>query len=158
MPGYKKTSLDLVNLPSWLTFLKKELELSAVGLTVTRLPAGKGYTFMHQHKEQEEVYMVIDGSGIIHIDGEDIPLTKGDFINVFPESKRALKANEDTDFVYICAGAIKSNKYSNNQSSGSLIDDGIPDFDNLPPWYKGNKKIAELNERLKNERKGIKKK
>ena len=103
MPGYKKTSLDLVNLPNWLTYLKKELKLSAVGLTVTRLPAGKGYTFMHQHKEQEEVYMVIDGSGIIHIDGEDIPLTKGDFINVFPESKRALKANEDTDLVYICA-------------------------------------------------------
>ena len=82
MAGYKKTSLDLVNLPNWLTYLKKELKLSAVGLTVTRLPAGKGYTFMHQHKEQEEVYMVIDGSGIIHIDGEDIPLSKGDFINV----------------------------------------------------------------------------
>jgi hypothetical protein len=33
-----------------------------------------------------------------------------------------------------------------------LIDDGIPDYDNVPPWYEGNKKIAEINKRLKHER------
>ena len=152
MPGYRKTSLDLENLPNWLTHLKKDIELSAIGITVIRLPAGKGYTFMHQHKEQEEVYMVLDGNGIIHIDGDDIPLVKGDFINVFPQSKRALKANEDTDLIYICVGAVKSDKYSDNKSTQTLIDDGIPDFDNLPPWYTGNNKIAELNKRLKKER------
>ena len=158
MPGYKKTNLDLESPPNWLTFLKDKIGLSALGLTVTRLPAGKGYTFMHQHKEQEEVYMVINGNGIIHIDGEDIPITKGDFINVYPQSKRALKADEDSDLIFICAGAIKSNKYSNKQSSRALIDDGIPDFDNLPPWYRGSEKIMELNKRLKNERKEKKKK
>ena len=157
MPGYKKTNLDLTNLPNWLTYLKDDLELSAVGLTVIRLPAGKGYTFMHQHKEQEEVYIVIDGKGIIHINGEDIPLSKGDFINVFPQSKRALKASEDTDLVYICAGAVKSEKYPDDKTKITLINDGIPDFDNLPPWYVGNTKIAELNKRLKNDRKGKKK-
>ena len=80
MPGYKKTNLDLENPPNWLTSLKDKIELRALGITVTRLPAGKGYTFLHQHKEQEEVYMVINGNGIIHIDGENIPITKGDFI------------------------------------------------------------------------------
>ena len=44
-----------------------------------------------------------------------------------------------------------------NKTKNTLINDGIPDFDNLPPWYVGNTKIAELNKRLKNDRKGKKK-
>ena len=116
MPAYKKKSLDLKNLPKWLTHLKNDLVLNALGLTVVRLPAGKGYTFMHQHKEQEEVYIIIDGKGIIHINGQDIPISRGDFINVFPESKRALKADDDSDLIYICAGAVKSEKYPNDKT------------------------------------------
>ena len=154
MPAYKKKSLDLKNLPNWLTHLKNDLVLNALGLTVVRLPAGKGYTVMHQHKEQEEVYIIIDGKGIIHINGLDIPISRGDFINVFPESKRALKADDDSDLIYICAGAVKSEKYPNDKTKKTLINDGIPDFDNLPPWYEGNTKIEELNKRLKNDREG----
>ena len=71
---------------------------------------------------------------------------------MFPNSKRALKANKDSDLVYICAGAIKSEKYPNDKTKKTLINDGIPDFENLPPWYVGNKKIAELNKKLKNDR------
>ena len=154
MLAYKKKSLDLKNLPNWLTHLKNDLSLNALGFTVVRLPAGKGYTFMHQHKEQEEVYIIIDGKGIIHINGQDIPISRGDFINVFPESKRALKADDDSDLIYICAGAVKSEKYPNDKTKKTLINDGIPDFDNLPPWYEGNTKIEELNKRLKNDREG----
>ena len=152
MPGYTKTRPDLKNLPNWLTFLKEDLNLKALGLSVARLPAGKGYTIMHQHEEQEEVYMVLSGRGIIHIDGEDISLREGDFVNVVPESKRALKAADDSDLIFICAGAVSTGKYPKNAKSRALIDDGIPDYDNVPPWYEGNKKIAEINKRLKHER------
>ena len=152
MPGYTKTRLDLKNLPNWLTFLKEDLNLKALGLSVARLPAGKGYTIMHQHEEQEEVYMVLSGRGIIHIDGEDISLREGDFVNVVPESKRALKAADDSDLIFICAGAVSTGKYPKIAKSRALIDDGIPDYDNVPPWYEGNKKIAEINKRLKHER------
>ena len=106
---------------------------------------------MHQHEEQEEVYMVINGRGIIHIDGENISLQKGDFINVVPESKRALKAADDSDLIFICAGAVSTGKYPKSPNSKALIDDGIPDYDNVPPWYEGNEKIAEINQRLKND-------
>jgi len=152
MPGYTKTRLDLKNLPNWLTFLKEDLNLKALGLSVARLAAGKGYTIMHQHEEQEEVYMVLSGRGIIHIDGEDISLREGDFVNVVPESKRALKAADDSDLIFICAGAVSTGKYPKSAKSRALIDDGIPDYDNVPPWYEGNKKIAEINKRLKHER------
>ena len=157
MLGYTKTRLDLDDLPNWLTFLKEDLNLKALGLSVARLPAGKGYTIMHQHEEQEEVYMVLSGRGIIHIDGKDISLQEGDFVNVVPESKRALKAANDSDLIFICAGAVSTGKYPKSPKSRALIDDGIPDYDSVPPWYKGNEKIAEINKRLKNEREDRKK-
>ena len=157
MLGYTKTRLDLDDLPNWLTFLKEELNLKALGLSVARLPAGKGYTIMHQHEEQEEVYMVLSGRGIIHIDGKDISLQEGDFVNVVPESKRALKAANDSDLIFICAGAVSTGKYPKSPKSRALIDDGIPDYDSVPPWYEGNEKIAEINKRLKNEREDRKK-
>ena len=152
MPGVTKNHLELQAPPNWLTFLKADLNLKSLGLSIVRLPAGKGYTIMHQHEEQEEVYMVINGRGIIHIDGEDISLQKGDFINVFPESKRALKAADDSDLIFICAGAVSTGKYPKSPNSRAVIDDGIPDYENVPPWYEGNKKIAEINQRIKNER------
>ena len=152
MPGFTKKHLDLKNIPNWLTFLKEDLSLKALGLSVARLPAGKGYTIMHQHKEQEEVYMVLSGRGIMHIDGEDISLQEGDFINVVPESKRALKAADNSDLIFICAGAVSTGEYPKSPNSRALIDDGIPDYDNVPPWYEGNEKIAKINQRLKNER------
>ena len=157
MLGYTKTRLDLDGLPNWLTFLKEDLNLKALGLSVARLPAGKGYTIMHQHEEQEEVYMVLSGRGIIHIDGKDISLQEGDFVNVVPESKRALKAANDSDLIFICAGAVSTGKYPKSPKSRALIDDGIPDYDSVPPWYEGNEKIAEINKRLKNEREDRKK-
>jgi uncharacterized cupin superfamily protein len=157
MLGYTKTRLDLDDLPNWLTFLKEDLNLKALGLSVARLPAGKGYTIMHQHEEQEEVYMVLSGRGIIHIDGKDISLQEGDFVNVVPESKRALKAANDSDLIFICAGAVSTGKYPKSPKSRALIDDGIPDYDSVPPWYEGNEKIAEINKRLKNEREDQKK-
>ena len=157
MLGYTKTRLDLDDLPNWLTFLKEDLNLKALGLSVARLPAGKGYTIMHQHEEQEEVYMVLSGRGIIHIDCKDISLQEGDFVNVVPESKRALKAANDSDLIFICAGAVSTGKYPKSPKSRALIDDGIPDYDSVPPWYEGNEKIAEINKRLKNEREDRKK-
>ena len=152
MLGYTITRLALDDLPNWLTFLKEDLNLKALGLSVVRLPAGKGYTIMHQHEEQEEVYMVLSGRGIIHIDGKDIPLQEGDFVNVVPESKRALKAADNSDLIFICAGAVSTGKYPKSPKSRALIDDGIPDYDSVPPWYEGNEKIAEINQLLKIER------
>jgi hypothetical protein len=46
---------------------------------------------------------------------------------------------------------VSTGKYPKSPKSRALIDDGIPDYDNVPPWYEGNEKIAEINKRLKNE-------
>ena len=49
----------------------------------------------HKHREQEEAYLVIAGSGEILIDGEVTELRQWDLVRVAPEVVRAFAAGPD---------------------------------------------------------------
>ena len=144
--SYTKYHFDFDKLP-WLTNPRKQLNLQAVALGLIRIPANEGYTFTHKHRQQEEVYLVIEGNGVILINEEIIDIKSGDIVRVPPDSKRALKANDSGLFV-IASGAIPMG-YPKNPNARYLIDDGMPDYDDIPPWYKGDKSVVEKNEKLK---------
>lgn len=144
--NYTKEHFDFDNLP-WLTSPRRQLDLEAVALGLIRVPANEGYTFTHTHREQEEVYMVIEGSGVIAVNDELIEICRGDFIRVSPASRRALKAHGDGLFV-ICAGGVPMG-FPKNPDSRYMIDDGVPDYDDIPPWYRGREDIRQKNSMLK---------
>ncbi len=49
----------------------------------------------HRHREQEEAYLVISGSGQVLLDGEVIELRQWDLVRVSPEVVRAFAAGHD---------------------------------------------------------------
>lgn len=69
-----------------------ELGVQAFGLQVLDLPAGFTDYPEHDHAQdgQEEVYVVLDGSAELTIDGERIQADAGSVVRVEPESKRKL--------------------------------------------------------------------
>jgi uncharacterized protein YjlB len=144
--AYSKAHFDFTNL-GWLTNPRRKLGLKGVALGLINLPANQGYTFTHTHQEQEEVYIVISGSGQIQINGELIELVSGDIVRVSPNAKRALKAHELGMFV-ICSGAVPMG-YPKNPHARYLIDDGIPDYDDIPLWYVDEPMVKERNALLK---------
>ena len=156
MTYYNKCNLPLEALPEWITWLKDPLELSGVGISTFNLPAGKGYTYMHSHEEQEEIYIILSGKGVIMLKDELVDLTAGDFVRVSPPVRRALKADNEVSMAGIIVGGVAKVGYSRYKGSSSLIDDGIPDWENLPPWCEGNEKIVEINKKLKAQREAIK--
>jgi uncharacterized cupin superfamily protein len=156
MTYYNKCNLPLEALPEWITWLKDPLELSGVGISTFNLPAGKGYTYMHSHEEQEEIYIILSGKGVIMLKDELVDLTAGDFVRVSPPVRRALKADNEVSMAGIIVGGVAKVDYSRYKGSSSLIDDGIPDWENLPPWCEGNEKIVEINKKLKAQREAIK--
>lgn len=149
---YRKAHFDFTKI-QWLQNLKNPLGLQGVAMALIRLPAGKGYSFTHRHAEQEEVYLALEGRGTILIDGELLDFAAGDVFRVPPEASRALKAADDQDLFLVCAGGVTKG-YPKGTGSEHLIDDGIPDFDDVPPWYAGDPKIAALNARLRHQRFG----
>jgi quercetin dioxygenase-like cupin family protein len=49
----------------------------------------------HRHREQEEVYLVVSGSGRLLLDGEVIDVGPWDAVRVAPEVNRAFEAGPD---------------------------------------------------------------
>jgi len=85
-------------------FIGKELGLTGCEVSLNRLPAGKGMPFIHSHKKNEELYIVLKGSGIFYVDGEEFPIEEGSLIRVAPDGERAWKAG-DEDLYFICIQA-----------------------------------------------------
>lgn len=142
---YSRAHLDLddgVGLRSpW-----RELGLSGVALGLVRLPAGEGYTFLHRHEEQEEVYVVLAGRGVLRAGGDDLELARGDLVRVSPSTPRALCAGGEDLLVLVVGGTSRG--WPRDPRARYLIDDGLPDYGTLPPWYAGRDDVAAHNARL----------
>ncbi|HJV66045.1 MAG TPA: cupin domain-containing protein [Geomonas sp.] len=99
-------------------FMGKELGLTGCEVSLNRLPAGKGMPFVHAHKKNEELYIVLKGSGTFFMDGEEFPIQEGSLIRVAPAGERAWKAG-DEDLYFIC---IQAEAGSLSQAT---LEDGI---------------------------------
>lgn len=85
-------------------FIGKELGLTGCEVSLNRLPAGKFMPFIHSHKKNEELYIVLRGSGMFYVDGDEFPIQEGSLIRVAPEGERGWKAG-DEDLYFICIQA-----------------------------------------------------
>ena len=85
---------------------RQQLGVTAWGMNVLELdPHCDGYP-EHDHKEdgQEEVYVVLRGSLLIVIEGQEVLLPCGSFIRVAPEQKRKLVTRESGAAVLALGG------------------------------------------------------
>ncbi len=145
--SFSVAHFDFESLPP-LTSPWRRLGATAVGLGLIRLPAGQGYTFTHSHARQEELYVVVEGAGRILLDGKELPLSRGDVVRVAPTVRRALRAADDASLFVVCAGAVPVG-YPENACSRYLIDDGVPHYEDVPPWYAGDPAVAARNAELR---------
>ena len=62
----------------------KALELERAALSYQRVPPGYRFPYGHTHKTQEEVYVVLSGSGRMKLDAEIVELKQWDAVRVTP--------------------------------------------------------------------------
>ena len=75
-------------------FARTALESEHLGVTYFRYAPGVRASTGHHHREQEEVYVVVGGSGRISLDGELHELRPWDVVRISPPVVRALEAGE----------------------------------------------------------------
>lgn len=73
----------------------KALGLEESGLTYQRVPPDYRFPFGHTHKTQEEVYVVVRGSGRMAVDDQVIELAEWDAVRVPPGSWRGYEAGPE---------------------------------------------------------------
>jgi quercetin dioxygenase-like cupin family protein len=76
-------------------FGRKHLDSEHLGVSYWRYSPGVRSPVAHSHREQEEAYVVVGGTGRIRLDDEVYPLRRWDVIRVSPETVRAFEAGDD---------------------------------------------------------------
>lgn len=101
--------------------LGEELGLTGCEVSLNRLPAGKGMPFVHAHQRNEEAYIVIRGTGVFYVDGEEFPIAEGSVVRVDPEGERAWKAGEE-DLYFICVQAERGTLIQATREDGIICE------------------------------------
>ncbi|HEU0316815.1 MAG TPA: hypothetical protein VFR49_05765 [Solirubrobacteraceae bacterium] len=76
-------------------FARKHLESDHLGVSYMRYGPHTRFPFGHSHREQEEAYVVISGSGRVKLDDEIVELRRWDVVRVAPPVVRAFEAGPD---------------------------------------------------------------
>jgi mannose-6-phosphate isomerase-like protein (cupin superfamily) len=76
-------------------YARKHLDSRDLGISLFRYAPNVRSTAAHSHKEQEEAYVVVAGSGRILLDDETQELEPWDVIRVAPEVVRAFESGPD---------------------------------------------------------------
>ena len=73
-------------------FARDALECEQSGLSYQRLAPSFRQPFGHRHKEQEETYVVVGGSGRVKLDDDIVELRQWDAVRVAPATTRQFEA------------------------------------------------------------------
>jgi mannose-6-phosphate isomerase-like protein (cupin superfamily) len=100
-------------------FGRKHLDSSELGVSYFRFAENTRSPMGHHHREQEEAYVVVGGSGRMKLDDDIIELRPWDTIRVAPETVRAFEGGPD-GLEVIAIGGSKPEE-----------GDGVP----VPDWW-----------------------
>jgi uncharacterized cupin superfamily protein len=76
-------------------YLRQDVGAQGIGLTYYRMNPGRRAGVGHRHREAEEMYVVLSGSGRVKVDDEVSELRARDVVRVAPESVREFEAGPD---------------------------------------------------------------
>lgn len=76
-------------------FARKHLDSDHLGISYFRYAPGVRAPMAHSHREQEEAYIVVSGSGRIRLDDAIHELWQWDVVRIAPATVRAVEAGGD---------------------------------------------------------------
>ena len=83
---------------------RRDLKGETLGLSIMKLDPGFRIPFGHKHSGQEEVYVVVGGSGRVKVDDEVVELSQWDAIRFDKDTMRNMEAGPE-GIEYIAFGA-----------------------------------------------------
>jgi quercetin dioxygenase-like cupin family protein len=86
------------------TDLAKQLEAGRLGARLWRLAPGQTVT-RHRHFDQEELYVLLEGTGRMRVDGELLTLERLDAVLVEPDTVRQVFNDTDAEALWLVVGA-----------------------------------------------------
>ena len=86
--------------------LRQELGVTTFGMNLIRLAPGQRGR-IHRHLQQEEVYLVLEGTLTLEVEGEPRDLGRGELARVAPDVRRRLTNRHPEPLVLFALGGAK---------------------------------------------------
>ncbi|MDE7397808.1 MAG: cupin domain-containing protein [Muribaculum sp.] len=86
-------------------FVKDSTGATSCEISFGSLPTGVAVPFFHSHKENEENYIILSGSGKFQVDNSVFEVAEGSVVRVATNCDRNLKCTSDEAMTYICIQA-----------------------------------------------------
>ena len=103
---------DLERTGNWL-LARRSLGLSAFGMNLVEIPPGERIPEHDEtERDQEEVFIVLDGTPTIVVDGEDHPMRAGTFVRLDPEPRRTVRNDGEAAAKVLIVSAPRTSGYS----------------------------------------------
>lgn len=103
-------------------FLKDVLSLTAMEVSVGTLSPGEAAPFFHSHKQNEELYVVLSGSGDFQVDDDLFPIASGSVVRVSPAGVRNLRNTSDEVMRYLCVQAHAGSLQACTMGDGNVVE------------------------------------
>jgi mannose-6-phosphate isomerase-like protein (cupin superfamily) len=89
-------------------FARQDLGAEKTGLSYHVVKAGKRQGFAPRHAQDEEIYVVVSGTGLLHLDDDVVELKPLDAVRIAPHVLRALEGG-DSDLAVLAFGTHHEN-------------------------------------------------
>jgi quercetin dioxygenase-like cupin family protein len=83
-------------------FLKDVLGSTGLEMSLNAVPPGKAIPFLHRHRDNDEVYVVVGGRGQFLVDGQVLDVAEGSVLRCAPPAARAWRNNSDAPLYFLC--------------------------------------------------------
>lgn len=82
-------------------FLKDLIGSTGTEISFQVLPPYESLPFFHIHRKNEEVYIILGGSGEFSVDGDIFPVREGTVVRVAPQGVRGIRNTSGTEMVFM---------------------------------------------------------
>ncbi|NDV65837.1 cupin domain-containing protein [Bacteroides sp. 224] len=100
-------------------FLKEITNATGTEISLSVLPAKTDLSIFHSHKQNEETYLILSGTGKFQVDDQCFDISEGSVVRVAPAGVRGMSNTSDEQMVYI---VVQSKENSIEQYS---MEDGV---------------------------------
>ena len=119
------------------TDLAAQLSADTLGARLWRLTPGQAST-RHRHRVMHELYVVLEGTGRIRVDGELLTLSPLSTLLVAPDSTRQVFNDTDADALWLIVGTPREAVTSTLEMTPEQLAETYPDGPRaLPPELAG---------------------
>ena len=82
-------------------FLKEILGLTGCEISINSMASGADMPIYHNHIQNEEVYIFIQGKGQVQVDTQVIDVQEGTIVRIAPNGERTWRNNSNEPLLYI---------------------------------------------------------